>query len=60
MNESLSSEILAAMVDVLSCSQLKKLREVLRTTLTDRTEGSLSNGDILASFLKAKKVEGHS
>lgn len=60
MNESLSSEILAAMADVLSCSQLKKLREVLRTTPTDRTEGSLSNEGILASFLKAKKDEGHS
>mgnify|MGYP007065849061 CR=1 FL=1 len=60
MNESLSSEILAAMADVLSCSQLKKLGEVLRVTLTDRTEGSISNEDVLAAFLKAKKVEGHS
>lgn len=60
MDENLPGEIVAAMAGILSCGQMKKLQEVLRMKLTDRTEAPVGNEDVLTAFLQAKKVEGRS
>ena len=53
--ETIVNLVLAQMQPLLDCDQLKRLGEVLRSTLTPRQS---SEGDLLGLFLTAKEVEG--